>query len=135
MINLYCSLTIVVLFIESEWDLISPKPKNFVVENNSTCYLREEYEVTRHCEPCSSFEIKLARENNQGVCLHTHNKEVLKCKSGEIVIKSCDKVAYLEQRNFYIFMVLTLIISLFSTTIVYARQQILTKNFFKSTSG
>lgn len=133
--NLFYSLTVVVLFIESEWDLISPKPMNFIVENNSTCYQREEYEVTRHCEPCSSFEIKLARDHNQGVCLHTHNKEILKCKSGEIVIKSCDKVAYLDQRNYFIFMIFALIISTFSSTVVYARQNFLNKSFFKAMSS
>lgn len=127
-------LTIVVLFIESEWDLITPKPKNFIVENNSTCYLREEYEVISHCAPCSSFEIKLAK-TQQGVCHHTHNKEVLKCQSGEIVIKSCDKVAFLEKRNYYIFMTFAFIIALFSSTVVYARQRFIDRSFFKSVNN
>ncbi|KAL7049861.1 hypothetical protein ACKWTF_003885 [Chironomus riparius] len=128
------SLTIIVLFIESEWDLITPKPKNFIVENNSTCYLREEYEVISHCAPCSSFEIKLAK-TQQGVCHHTNNKEVLKCQSGEIVIKSCDKVAFLEKRNYYIFMTFAFLISLFSLTVVYARQRFIDKSFFKSVNN
>jgi Jumping translocation breakpoint protein (JTB) len=121
--------------VESEWDIISPKPKTFLVENNSTCYQREEVEIILHCEPCTNFEIKLAHTQNQGVCLHTHNKEILRCRSGgEIVIKSCDKVAYLEQRNYFIFMLFSLIISAFSTTVVYARQKFIDRNFFKSLS-
>lgn len=130
------SLTIVVLLIESEWDLITPKPQNFVVENNSTCYQREEYEIIKHCEPCNQFEIKLAQTNKQGVCFHTHNKEILKCQSGEIVIKSCDRVAFVERKNYYIFMVFAFLISLFSTTVVYTRQRFLDRSFFsKSASG
>lgn len=128
-------LTILVLFIESEWDLISQKPKTFLVENNSTCYLREEFETLSHCSPCTSFEIKLAKSQNEGVCFHTHNKEVLRCKSGEIVIKSCDKIAWLEERNFYVFTVFAFIICVFSSTIVYTRQKFLERNFFRAVSG
>jgi hypothetical protein len=124
-----------VLFIESEWDLISQKPKTFLVENNSTCYLREEFETLSHCSPCTGFEIKLAKSQKEGVCYHTHNKEVLRCKSGEIVIKSCDKIAWLEERNFYVFIVFAFIICAFSSTIVYTRQKFLDRNFFRSVSG
>lgn len=128
-------LTILVLIVESEWDLISPKPNNFPVEKNSTCYLREEYQTLEHCSPCLPFEIQLAKSQKEGVCFHTHNKEVLRCKSGEIVIKSCDKIAWLEERNFYIFVVFAFIICAFSSTIVYTRQKFLDRNFFRSVSG
>lgn len=121
-----------VLFIESEWDLISQKPKNFLVENNSTCYLREEFKTLEHCSHCSDFEIQLAKHNKEGVCFHTHNKEVLRCKSGEIVIKSCDKIAWLEERNFYVFLVISFIVFAFSTGVVYTRQKFLDRNFFRS---
>lgn len=125
----------IVLFIESEWDLISQKPKSFLVENNSTCYQREEFETLDHCSPCTEFEIKLAKSQKEGVCYHTHNKEVLRCKSGEIVIKSCDKIAWLEERNFYIFTVFAFIICAFASTIVYTRQKFLDRNFFRSVNG
>lgn len=123
------------LIVESEWDLISEKPKSFLVENNSTCYQREEYETVEHCSPCTQFEIKLAKSQKEGVCFHTHNKEVLRCKSGEIVIKSCDRIAWQEERNFYLFIVFAFIICLFSTTIVYTRQKFLDQNFFRSMTG
>lgn len=129
-------MTIVALFVEAEWDIITPKTKNFIVENNSTCYLREEYQIIKHCEPCSSFEIKLAKtQQGGGVCHHTHNKEILKCDSGEIVIKSCDKVAFLEKKNYYIFMIFSFIIVLFSSIVVYARQKFLDRNFFKTVNN
>lgn len=132
---LFRRLTILVLIIESEWDLITPKHKKFIVENNSTCYQREEFETIEHCTPCTNFEVKLAKSIASGVCYHTHNKEVLRCKSGEIVIKSCDKIAWLEERNFYVFIVFAFIFCAFSTTIVYTRQKFLDRNFFRSMTG
>jgi hypothetical protein len=128
-------LTVLVLFIESEWDLISPKPKQFIVENNSTCYENQEFETLVHCSRCTEFEIKLAKSHKEGVCYQTHNKETLRCKNGEIVIKSCDKIAWLEARNFYVFAVFSFIISAFSSIIIYARQKLLDRNFFRSTSS
>jgi Jumping translocation breakpoint protein (JTB) len=124
-----------VLIIESEWDLISPKQNTFLVENNSTCYMTQEFTTLEHCSPCTEFEIKLAKSQREGVCFHTHNKEILRCKSGEIVIKSCDKIAWLEERNYFIFIVFAFLICAFSTTIIYTRQKILDRNFFKSVSG
>ncbi|XP_011348031.1 uncharacterized protein LOC105285491, partial [Ooceraea biroi] len=38
-----------------------------------------------------------------GVCVHARYKEVLKCKSGETITRSCDKVAWLEERTFWMF--------------------------------
>lgn len=122
------------LIIESEWDLISPNPNSFLVENNSTCYKFEEFDIISHCSPCTQFEIKLAK-SDKGVCFHTHNKEVLRCKSGEIVTKSCDKIAWLEERNFYVFAILAFIVCAFSSTIVYTRQKFLDRNFFRSVNG
>lgn len=129
------SLTILVLFIESEWDLISPRPKQFVVEKNSTCYQREEFETITHCSPCTEFEIKLAKSHNEGVCYQTHNKETLRCKSGEIVIKSCDRIAWIEERNFYVFAIFSFLICAFSSTVIYARQKILNRNFFRAANS
>lgn len=92
-------LTFFVLIIESRWTG-APKQKQFIIENNSTCWKKEEYEVIQDCHPCTDFEIA---SKSQGVCIHTHNKEVLKCKSGETVSRSCDKVAWLDEKNFWTF--------------------------------
>lgn len=97
------SVTILVLIIESRWTE-SPKQRQFIIENNSTCWQREEYEIIRDCHPCTGnipalrSQVKLADRKNRhasaafeiaskskGVCIHTHNKEVLRCKSGETV--------------------------------------------------
>lgn len=44
--------TIVVLIAESRWTDI-PRERQFNIENNSTCYLHEEYEIIRDCHPCT----------------------------------------------------------------------------------
>ncbi|KAL9705508.1 hypothetical protein quinque_009026 [Culex quinquefasciatus] len=69
-------LTIVVLIIESKWMKAGTRrQQEFVIENNSTCWVRESYEVIKDCHPCTAFEIA---SKSQGVCVHTQNKEVLK---------------------------------------------------------
>lgn len=48
-------LTILVLVVESNWtDTGSRHYKNFpAVENNSTCWLTQKYEVINDCHPCT----------------------------------------------------------------------------------
>lgn len=93
--------TILVLILESRWTEY-PR-RNFIIENNSTCYLKQEYEIIRDCHPCTGtyiisfdsvrqFTILFTKiidfeiaSKSQGVCVHTHNKEVLRCKNGETV--------------------------------------------------
>lgn len=53
----YCffSVTIFVLIVESHWTNTnnSSSQKKFIIENNSTCWQREEYTVIRDCHPCT----------------------------------------------------------------------------------
>ncbi|KAG5870806.1 hypothetical protein JTB14_005356 [Gonioctena quinquepunctata] len=95
-------LTILVLVVESNWTESNKRNRksNFVVEQNSTCFETEKYEVVKECEPCSAFEI---RSKNIGVCIHTHYKEVLKCANGETVTRSCDRAAYIDEQAFWRF--------------------------------
>lgn len=46
--------TVLVLIIESRWTEF-PKQKQFIIEKNSTCYLREDYEVIQDCHPCTGI--------------------------------------------------------------------------------
>lgn len=52
-----------------------------------------------------------------GVCIHTHNKELLRCASGETVTRSCDRVAWLDERNFWAFEAL-MFVSAFITCLI-----------------
>ncbi|KAF5280295.1 hypothetical protein FQR65_LT03104 [Abscondita terminalis] len=95
------TLTICVLFVESHWtQQTNTRKRLFRVEQNSTCFEREKYEIVQECQPCTDFEIA---SKSIGVCIHTHYKEVLKCASGEMVTRSCDKVAYIEEHRFWKF--------------------------------
>lgn len=60
-----------------------------------------------------------------GVCIHTHFKEVLKCESGETVTRSCDRVAWLDERNFWSFETFMFFGALTSTIFVQIRRRTL----------
>ncbi|CAH2241445.1 protein JTB [Pararge aegeria] len=119
-------LTIVVLILESHLaDTLSGsqrRNKTFPTENNSTCWVHQPYTVISECHPCSDFEI---RSKSIGVCIHTSFKEILKCKSGETVTRSCDRVAYLEERAYWTFTIWSLIIGLVSCFAVMLRTRVL----------
>lgn len=78
--------------------------------------------MIKDCEPCTDFEIK---SKVGGVCIRTHNKEVLQCKSGEIVSRSCDKVAWLDEKNFYTFEVVLFLTGAIFTVFSFYRQKVL----------
>jgi len=126
-LTLLTIVTIVVLIIESRYaDEATRKSKSqqFLIENNSTCWRTEDYTVLQECHPCSEFDIV---SKSLGVCVHTHFKEVLKCKSGEIVTKSCDRVALIDQRNFVKFEALCFAGGFLSYVVSYARDRILSR--------
>ncbi|XP_018318714.1 protein JTB [Agrilus planipennis] len=124
-ISLLGALTILVLIAESHWtDRTNHKKQNFVVEHNATCFEKEPFEIVKECEPCTAFEIA---SKTSGVCIHTHYKEVLKCKSGDTVTRSCDRVAYLEEKAFWRFEGFMFVFSVVSTVSVFARRNVLTK--------
>ncbi|KAK9686503.1 Jumping translocation breakpoint protein (JTB) [Popillia japonica] len=94
-------LTILVLIVESHLtDRISSKKRDFPVEQNSTCKDKDTFEIIKHCEPCSAYDIA---SQSIGVCIHTHFKEVIKCSSGEMVTRSCDRAAYLDEKAYWKF--------------------------------
>lgn len=113
-------VTVIVLIIESRWTDENRKSKKFIIENNSTCWQHEPYTIIQECHPCTDFEIN---SKSLGVCIHTHNKEVLRCKSGETVTRSCDKVAWLDERRFWIFEISLMCIGLISSILAYLRQK------------
>ncbi|KAH8408114.1 hypothetical protein KR222_008855 [Zaprionus bogoriensis] len=120
-------ITILVLIVESRYAADGGSTarrrsaQQFVIEDNSTCWRHEAYSVIRECQPCTQFDIV------SGVCMHTHYREVLRCKSGETVYKSCDRVAYIEQRNFIKFEVCAFALGVLSYLISYTRDRVLSR--------
>lgn len=122
-------LTVLVLIVESHWTEKSNSRKRiFPVEQNSTCWERETFEVVRECQPCTDFEIA---SKSIGVCIHTHYNEVLKCASGEMVTRSCDRVAYIEERLFWKFESFMFVTAFISTFCVYIRKKVLNKRMLQ----
>lgn len=82
----FFSLTILVLIVESHWttEKADSKPVVENQENNTSCSPGEPFEVVNECHPCSAFEIA---SESVGVCVHARFKEVIKCKSGETLIR------------------------------------------------
>ncbi|XP_031628658.1 protein JTB [Contarinia nasturtii] len=117
-ITLLTIATVFVLIVESRWTE-SPR-RNFIIEYNSTCYTHEDFEIIHDCHPCTDYEIA---SKSQGVCVHTHNKEILRCKSGETVSRSCDKVAWIDERNFWTFEGILIVVGALSTGVTFLRQR------------
>ncbi|XP_075165336.1 jumping translocation breakpoint protein JTBR [Haematobia irritans] len=126
-LGLLVAVTIFVLILESRLAISGPTRKGkdqFVIENNSTCWLREPVTMIQECHKCSEFDIV---SRSLGVCVHTKYKEILRCQSGEIVIKSCDRIALIDQKNFIHFEIWCFVFGIFSYLISYARERILSR--------
>lgn len=76
----------------------------------------------------AAFEIT---SQSIGVCVHTHFKEVLKCASGEMVSRSCDRAAYYDEITFWRFETSMLVASVISTICVYSRKKVLNKRMMQ----
>ncbi|XP_060519894.1 protein JTB [Cylas formicarius] len=130
-ITLLGILTIVILIVESHWtdnERISSKRRSFIVEQNSTCWEKESYEVVKDCEPCTPFEL---RSKTLGVCIHTKYKEILKCANGDYVTRSCDRTAYYDEQSFWRFEASMFGLSAVSVICVFSRKKVLNKRMLQ----
>ncbi|KAG7198186.1 hypothetical protein KM043_005600 [Ampulex compressa] len=127
-ITLLGGLTILVLIVESHWTDSSSKLYLDNFENSTTCTSGEEYEVISECQPCTAFEIA---SKSIGVCIRARYKEVLKCKSGETITRSCDTVAWLEERTFWKFESFMFALALTSCISVYWRENVLRQRIIR----
>ncbi|XP_024936374.1 protein JTB [Cephus cinctus] len=122
-ISLLGGLTILVLIVESNWtESSSDNPFSENIEVNSTVIPNGEYEVISECHPCTAFEIA---SKSIGVCGHARYKEVIKYKKGETVTRSCDRVAWLEERKFWKFQALSFACAVLFCISVFWRENIL----------
>ncbi|XP_076237483.1 jumping translocation breakpoint protein JTBR isoform X2 [Calliopsis andreniformis] len=127
-ITLLGGLTILVLIVESHWTDSSSKLYLDNFENNTACISGDEYEITSECHPCTAFEIASKSIN---ICAHARYKEVVKCKSGETITRSCDRVAWLEERTFWKFEAFMFILALSSCISVYWRENVLRQRIIR----
>ncbi|KAH0540608.1 uncharacterized protein LOC123259088 [Cotesia glomerata] len=128
-VTLLGGLTVLVLIVESQWtDSTSNKPYIENLEHNATCTTNGDYEIITECHPCTAFEIA---SKSIGVCIHSRYKEILRCKTGETVTRSCDRVAWLEEREFLKFQGVMFVLSFLSCVIVFWRENILRKRIIR----
>ncbi|XP_043252865.1 uncharacterized protein LOC122397646 [Colletes gigas] len=127
-ITLLGGLTVLVLIVESHWTDSSSKLYLENYENNTTCLSGEEYEIISECHPCSAFEIA---SKSIDVCVHARYKEALKCKSGEVITRSCDRVAWLEERTFFKFEAFMFVLAVCSCISVYCRENVLRQRIIR----
>lgn len=69
--------------------------------------------------------------NSVGVCVHTRYKEVLRCSGSEIVTRSCDRAAYVEEKLFWRFETFMFLASVASTYCVWFRKKVLNKRMLQ----
>lgn len=127
-ITLLGGLTVLVLIVESHWTDSSTKLYLENYENTTACISGDEYEITTECHPCSAFEIA---SKSIDICAHARYKEVVKCRSGETITRSCDRVAWLEERAFLKFEALVLALALSSCISVYWRENVLRQRIIR----
>ncbi|XP_054719757.1 protein JTB-like [Uloborus diversus] len=88
--------------------------------SNAPCWQNEDYFVKQHCAPCSEFE-KVSK--HLPACDATGFKEMVSCKVSGDVYRSCDKVLWLEERNFFIFESCMAVFGLLGAVVVSIRQK------------
>jgi len=98
-------------------------PSATVISPNSTkemCWLTKEFRIVKECQTCSQFDLNL----KHAVCLATGYKELIRCVNEEHdAWRSCDKLPWMEKRNFWIFQSSTFVLGLFSGLITFTRQR------------
>lgn len=127
-ITLLGGLTILVLIVESHWTDSPNKLYLDSFDSNVTCISGEDYVITSECHPCTAFEIA---SKSIGVCVHARYKEVISCKSGETITRSCDRVAWLEERAFWKFEGFMFVLAVTSCISVYWRENILRQRIIR----
>ncbi|KAG8200974.1 hypothetical protein JTE90_021438 [Oedothorax gibbosus] len=95
-------------------------------ENTSSapCWQNEDYSIKQSCAPCSQFE-KVSK--HLPACVLTGFKEIVSCKVSGEVYRSCDKVQWLDERNFFIFESCMACLSIVGAMVVTFRQKQLDK--------
>ncbi|XP_026272900.1 protein JTB [Frankliniella occidentalis] len=134
-IGLLGGVTLLVLILEGRWTWsanaarVTVAPSTLpITATNTSCWLREEFVVLEECHPCSAFEVtsKSIKE-----CIPTKYKEVLKCKVSGRAVRSCLKVVWLEERNFWLFELASFCVAFSSSLAVFIRQRQLDRRMIK----
>ncbi|XP_068206814.1 protein JTB-like [Palaemon carinicauda] len=120
-------LSILVLIIENELAPNDTRPHTHTTAHpNMTqkdlCWMREETDNLEECQPCTDLEKK---SNSPPICGSASYRQKVKCKDTGIVFKKCDRVVWIEERNFWTFEAVTGAVGLIAGLATVARQKVL----------
>lgn len=128
------SLSILVLIIENE---LTPSDRRAHTHSSASpnsshdpelCWMREKMTELEECQPCSADEIK---SGNPPVCKEAQYRQKIKCnKTGE-VYRKCDRVVWLEEREFWTFEAVVSIMGILSGLTTFARQKVLDRRILQ----
>ncbi|KAL3866759.1 hypothetical protein ACJMK2_044035 [Sinanodonta woodiana] len=117
------SISVLTLIAEGFWST-----KHILVENNSeagsndSCPAGVE-NVLEECKKCLPIEMKMERSP----CMSTGYSEKVKCQDGKEISRSCIKDRSIQQKEFWLFQLTTLLVGVGSYGIVKYRQRKLDK--------
>jgi len=84
------------------------------------CWTTENFETVEACETCTKEEIF---GHNPLVCVARGNKEKVRCDSGKVAYRACDKVIRVEEQKFWIFEFVCAVSGALSASVVFLRQK------------
>jgi len=84
------------------------------------CWTTETFTVEAECDLCSKEEINA---HLPVVCVARGNKEKVKCASGKVAYRACDKVRWVEERKFWMFESVMALVAGVSYGLVFLRQK------------
>ncbi|CAB3385145.1 Hypothetical predicted protein [Cloeon dipterum] len=119
-------LTLLVLIFESHWTSENGHHHSRQSHKNASrgngCWLTEDFEVVKDCAPCTDFELA---SKSEPACIASGFKEILHCSISGKVLRGCDRVTWIDERNFWTFEALMFLAGIFSYSVVYVRQKML----------
>ncbi|XP_048733922.1 protein JTB-like [Ostrea edulis] len=121
-IFLLFSISVVILMVESAWPtrhkIQEVKYLSHLVPLNKSCPSKKAKAIS-DCERCSKDELRKL----QPECQETGFKQKIQCDNKETFYQNCEITPYIDERNFWIFQVVTFTLFAASYSMVRVRQK------------
>uniref|UniRef100_T1JET1 Protein JTB n=1 Tax=Strigamia maritima TaxID=126957 RepID=T1JET1_STRMM len=92
--------------------------------SKNACWINKDVKIIKECQQCSTFDMNV----KVPACLPTGYREQVHCiHEDEDVWRSCDRLPWLEKRNFWLFESTFFVLGLFSGFVTYQRQRLLNR--------
>lgn len=114
------SLSVITLIVKSVWASGNLMEIQKLVSSNRTCK-EADIKNTQTCSRCSKNELR----SEVPVCSETGYKQIVECKDGTKYWKSCEITPDMDEKNFWIFFAVNVVVGLSSYVLVRKRQKTL----------